>query len=207
MKYVFLSFALVGWFSTVQAEQTVECSQMENARERLACYDRLNPRSDTTAPLPKIRTEVLSGPNELSGLNEEEAADPAPVGTSPTHSDAAGHTVPSGDPEASQEHATSPGSSKVSPDTAASQDNAGRRTGGIFDWPEKISIKSKIAAVRSKEKQKMVFRLENGQIWMQSSPRELPIRTGDEVTIKSGTVGGYILRTSSGTSTRVKRVE
>lgn len=199
MKYVFLSFALVGWFSTVQAEQTVECSQMENARERLACYDQHYPRSDTAAPLPEIRTEVLPGPNEV------EAADRAPAGTPPTRSDT-DHTVPSGDSEASQDHGTSHDST-VSPDTGASQDNAGRRTGGIFDWPEKVNIKSKIAAVRSKDKQKMVFRLENGQIWMQSSPRELPIREGDEVTIKSATIGGYILRTSSGTSTRVQRID
>ena len=52
-----------------------------------------------------------------------------------------------------------------------------------------------------------VFKLENGQIWMQSSPRDLPFKEGDRVTIKSGTIGGYILRSESGTSTRVQRIE
>jgi hypothetical protein len=53
----------------------------------------------------------------------------------------------------------------------------------------------------------MVFRLENGQIWMQSSPRNLPFAVGNKVAIKSGRIGGYIMRSESGTSTRVKIIE
>ena len=53
----------------------------------------------------------------------------------------------------------------------------------------------------------MVFRLANEQIWMQSSPRRLPIHKGDEVTISPGTVGGFIMRTERGVATRVQRIE
>jgi hypothetical protein len=35
----------------------------------------------------------------------------------------------------------------------------------------------------------------------------LPFKAGDKVTIKSGRIGGYIMRSASGTSSRVKLIE
>ena len=68
-------------------------------------------------------------------------------------------------------------------------------------------MNSQIAAVRSGGQQRMVFRLANDQIWMQSSPRDLPFSVGDNVNIKNARMGGYIMRSESGTSTRVQRIE
>ena len=78
---------------------------------------------------------------------------------------------------------------------------------GLFSAREELNISSRLKAVRDKEKQKMVFRLENDQVWLQDSPRSLPFREGDEVTIKSGTIGGYILSNSKGLSTRVRQIK
>ncbi len=61
--------------------------------------------------------------------------------------------------------------------------------------------------ILNNDQQKMVFLLSNRQIWLQNTPRNLPIREGDEVTIKNGTVGGYMRRNSAGTSTRVSRIQ
>ena len=79
--------------------------------------------------------------------------------------------------------------------------------GGLFDWKSQPEVETEIAAIRSGSKQRMVFRLANGQIWMQSTPRALPFKAGDKVTIKSGRIGGYIMRSASGTSSRVKLIE
>lgn len=78
---------------------------------------------------------------------------------------------------------------------------------GLFSANEKLSINSRLISVRDKDKQKMVFRLENEQIWLQDSPRSLPFRKGDEVTIKSATIGGYILSNQKGVSTRVRQIK
>jgi len=78
---------------------------------------------------------------------------------------------------------------------------------GLFAWMDQLDIDTEIAALRSGNQQRMVFRLANGQIWMQSSPRELPFSIGDKVNIKNARMGGYILRSESGTSTRVQRIE
>ena len=63
-----------------------------------------------------------------------------------------------------------------------------------------------VKGILNKDQRKMAFLLSNEQIWLQNTPRNLPIREGDEVTIKKGSVGGFIMRTASGTSTRVSRI-
>ena len=72
---------------------------------------------------------------------------------------------------------------------------------------EKVSLSSTIRAIRAGEKQKMVFLLDNEQIWMQSSPRSLPFEAGDRITIKNALLGGYYLHSERGTSTRVQRIQ
>ena len=79
--------------------------------------------------------------------------------------------------------------------------------GGLFDWKSQPAVETEIAAIRAGSKQRMVFRLANGQIWMQSTPRALPFKAGDKVTIKSGRIGGHIMRSASGTSSRVRLIE
>ena len=78
---------------------------------------------------------------------------------------------------------------------------------GMFDKRDEVIITSIIKEVMKRDRKKMVFQLDNGQVWIQSSPRDLHIRAGDQVTIKSGLIGGYILRNSAGTSTRVKLID
>jgi hypothetical protein len=78
---------------------------------------------------------------------------------------------------------------------------------GLFSASENLVINSKLTSIRDRDKQKMVFRLENEQIWLQDSPRSLPFREGDDVTIKSATIGGYILSNNKGVSTRVRRIK
>ena len=82
-----------------------------------------------------------------------------------------------------------------------------RNTRGLFDWSEGEEFKTEIAAIRAGSNQRMVFRLTNGQIWMQSSPRSLPFKEGDSVVIKTGVIGGYIMRSTSGVSSRVTLVK
>ena len=72
---------------------------------------------------------------------------------------------------------------------------------------EKVTLSSTIRAIRAGEKQKMVFLLDNEQIWMQSSPRILPFEAGDRITIKNALLGGYYMHSEKGTSTRVQRIQ
>ena len=71
----------------------------------------------------------------------------------------------------------------------------------------KVDLTSTIKAIGGGEKQKMIFLLDNEEVWMQSTPRSLPFQEGDTVTIKSSMLGGYYMRSEQGTGTRVQRVE
>ncbi len=146
----------------------MNCSQIENARDRLACFDRFFPRDPTRANvLPDPQPAVKASPS---------LAEPDMEGVAP-----------------------------ASPAAAPK-----KRSRGFLDWPEAedvAEISSTIAAIRRQDKTRMVFRLENGQIWMQISPRELPFQKGDKVTIKQGRIGGMIMRSEGGTSTRVQKIE
>ncbi len=67
-------------------------------------------------------------------------------------------------------------------------------------------LESKIVAVRRQARQNTFYRLANGQVWMQTEPREVTIDEGDHVTIRRGMLGGYMLRNRDGASTRVGRI-
>jgi len=67
-------------------------------------------------------------------------------------------------------------------------------------------IESTVTAVYRDSQRKMIVALANDQIWIQSSPRELPIRTGDRVVVAKTLMGGHMLRTAEGVSTRVNKI-
>jgi hypothetical protein len=105
------------------------------------------------------------------------------------------------------------------PETAPSRSPSGRDSaeargenassglvrGGLFNDPE-VNLTSTIVAIRNGDKQKMVFLLENDEVWMQAAPRRLPFQEGDTVTIRNATLGGYFMRSPRGTGTRVQRI-
>ena len=159
------------------------CAEIENARERLACYDRAY--GSDTVPQPKIRTEVIA-PRTLGQ---------APNARPPA-ADAGGAAA-----DAVVDDATAPTARKG---TAAPP---GQRSRGMFDRDEKVEFTAKVKALRAKDEQRMVFLLDNEQIWMQTAPRFVPIKEGDTVTIKSGTIGGFIMRSENDASTRVQRIQ
>lgn len=80
-----------------------------------------------------------------------------------------------------------------------------KRKRGLFG-DEIIDLTTEISSVRKGDRQKMVFLLANGEIWMQTEPRLLPLYDGDVVTIGNAMMGGYLLRTEKGVVTRVQRI-
>jgi len=175
------------------AAETENCAQIENARERLACFDRAYPRDpNKPALLPQIIEQPIRTAPATPGVPAQAPA-PAAAGTPP---------------------APNPDTGNAPAQQGNAADQAPIRNGGgaaksksMFDRGEKIDFAATVEAVLSKEKQKMVFRLDNEQIWIQDSPRPLPIKKGTKVRITSGLVGGYLMRTEGGTSTRVHRIK
>ena len=165
------------------AEDAVVCADIESAIERLDCYDRQHrERQARAAEAPRSparpRPTYQTRPSEATRPEAVRPSEPSPA-------------APAARAEPPPREAAPPAEKK----------------GGLFSWNRKVDFESEIAALRRGDQQRMVFRLENGQIWMQNTPRDLPFSVGDQVTIKSGRLGGYVMRSSRGTSTRVRKLE
>ena len=175
MKHIFVGLLTALTFLAPQAFANTNCAQLENARERLACYDSQFPPEEGRE-LPRITSEPIRAP--------------ATLGNEPTQS---------------TEQTLASTSTRTRP--APQPGERGGGGAGLFGWTDQIDLDTEIVAVRRGNQQRMVFRLANGQIWMQNNARDLPFSVGDKVTIKNGRIGGYMMRSDAGTSTRVRRIE
>ena len=200
MKYVL--FILLLLTSPAYAENGPNCSSIKDRNDRLACFDRLFPIAPET---PKQKAPSTDGPQTTQTA--------APV--TPAQQPATPEKSPISSSEGVPVTAQSPSAPAVAePPVVTETDknkkqsftkNLLRKTKRMFDR-ESLEITATIIEVIDKDRKKMVFLLDNDQIWLQTSPRNLPIRQDDKVTIKSGFIGGYILRNEKGTSTRVERI-
>lgn len=65
-----------------------------------------------------------------------------------------------------------------------------------------------ITEVSSRPRGELVITLDNGQIWEQKTANsKIKLEAGDEIEIKKGAFGSFMLVTPSGRGTRVSRVE
>jgi hypothetical protein len=169
-----------------EAEET-DCRAIEDPNERLACFDATY-GTEEKAPEAAEAATVESE----SVIVSEPVAPEAPVSSEPTPAAVAPATAPL----VTESSGTQSSESPPPPEK--------KKTGFLGD--ELINFSSTITSILAGDKQKMVFQLENEQIWLQSSPRRLPFKEGDTVTIKNALLGGYIMRSEKGVSTRVQRI-
>ena len=185
MKRAIIIIAVFAQSALAAAESVEDCTKIGDPQERLGCYDRQFSRSsgvEADEATEKVAaTAGAAGAQETTDSDDEQLPVPA---TAPMVT--------------SQQEAAS------SPETASKEKDAPKA--GLFDQDERVDLASTITHVHSKPQQKMVFQLENDQVWMQSAPRMLQIREGDRVTIENASIGGYMMRTERGVTTRVERV-
>ena len=177
--------------AVLAADSAADCVAIEDPTERLACFDRQFEES----PVEKDPVEQ-DPPEQRAATVEEAAAETAPQIVDEAVTPAA-VAAESAEPK---QRAEVPAESTTASDTSTES----ARSGWFGD--EKVDMDATIADVYHREQQKMVFLLDNEQVWMQSSPRLLRIREGDRVNIRNASVGGYLLRTEGGVTTRVERI-
>jgi hypothetical protein len=195
MRYLAITLAMLSG-SAFGAE---DCSKINDKDDRLACYDREFPVPESSVVADEVVADEVV-PEEV--ITEEVVPERVAPPPTPGTTDAAATAV-TGVAVTGKETAVSPEETNVTPVPKSESEPS-----WFQRWFQKKTpdYTSTVKDVMNGDQQKMVFLLSNNQIWIQNSPRNLPIREGDEVTIKKGSVGGYILRNSSGTSTRVSRI-
>lgn len=199
-RYLALFLGLQFVLIATPAYSAEDCSIIDDAAARLACFDRNFPRQ-TTPPTPAEEPDTDMEDPEVD-LADDAAVpgatdDPVLEEMKPEEEITVVKPEPVSEPEA------------VTDVTTPSTPKTDKPRKGFFKFlgRKKEEIVATVVDLLSNDKQRMVFQLDNQQIWIQESPRNLPISKGDRVTIREGTMGGYILRTENGVSTRVSMFE
>ncbi len=163
------------------AKSASNCPQISDRAARLDCFDREFPTPELIPAPAEFESIMIPQTQQVTDSTALQAAEVP-------------STVAKSDPS-------------TAPAKESTRSSFGKRLGNLFRAGEKESISASIKAVRRGSQQKMVFLLDNDQVWLQSSPRSLPLAAGDEVTIKQGSIGGFIMRNKNGVSTRVSRIK
>ena len=74
--------------------------------------------------------------------------------------------------------------------------------------PASLKVAAKLAGVSTRSDGRMIFSLDNRQVWIQSSPEDLTrVENGQEVSIEPGALGSFFLVAGRHQSTRVRRLK
>jgi hypothetical protein len=186
---------VIALLSLLFAGETVSadsCASIDDGAKRLECYDQMFP--------PKAAADPGVG-------TESELHDKAVSNTSTTSTISTSVQEPAEQSSPAPEQTTASTTTRVEKSTRSEADR-GWGIDSIFNRRETEVIESSIAALRRRETQNMIFLLANDQVWLQDVPRSIDtFQTGDKVTIKSGTLGGYFMTSANGTTTRVRRIK
>ena len=172
-----------------------DCRTIEDPNERLACFDATygtEEKAPEAAEAATVESESVIV-SEPVVPETQVSVEPTPVAPA---------TVPLVTESSVTESSVTESSVTESSERPLPPEK--KKTGFLGD--ELVNFTSTITSILAGDKQKMVFQLENEQIWLQSSPRRLPFKEGDAVTIKNALLGGYIMRSEKGVSTRVQRI-
>jgi hypothetical protein len=70
-----------------------------------------------------------------------------------------------------------------------------------------FSFSAVVTALERRGDERFLATLDNGQVWLQvETNTRAEVRVGDTVTVRRGALGSYLLSTSAGIGTRVKRL-
>ena len=72
--------------------------------------------------------------------------------------------------------------------------------------PRGQQVQAEVTSIERRGKRATKIELASGLLWEQLSPRYLRIKVGDEVIIRRGDFGGYVLTTSKGGRSKVKPI-
>lgn len=187
MKY--LVFVLFFFSLSASGESAEECAKLARTVDRLACFDELFPSQSDSKSQAKMQ--------------EEQVVEPAaPMESRENMSDKG--SVATVEVDNSRDAMLKKQKTKKEP---KGEKKKGFSLGKLLDRDPQFDITTTIKSLKAGVSQKMVFLLANNEVWLQNAPRTLPFREGDTVTIKSGLLGGYIMRSDGGTSTRVQRIK
>lgn len=205
---VSLAAAANTWPAQPPLGSLLACRSIQNDTARLACFDR---ESATIAPMsnsPAATTQTAPGAMPPPAMTQT-----APVG-SPSAATAAA-TIPASPPVAAITTAVAatavPPAAPLDPVATfglSTQTVAARETAAGLRKKDLQSITAHISRISSAKSGRMVFDLDNHQVWQQMGAEgDLMAKPGDEVKIWRAMMGSFWLQASTGRGCKVTRLE
>jgi hypothetical protein len=192
---VSLTAAANTWPAQPPLGSLLACRSIQNDSARLACFDR---ESATIAPMANSPAATPTGPMAAT------AAPAAPVGATPAPPAYAAATP------AAPASATPPAAplDPVATFGLSTQTLADRETAAGLRKKDLQSISAHISRLATPKSGRMVFDLDNHQVWQQmGADGDLMAKPGDEVKIWRGMMGSFWLQASTGRGCKVTRLE
>jgi len=179
---------------SVMAQAAEDCTQIDDPMARLACFDRQFSRSEPPSGTKAGENRAGEKLNVNPANQVEQAPEPVQETT----------RVEPQRKRAGEAEVADQGGTRTQAQSVRTEEPKQQKRGWFSRFTgEKKEYHGTVIDLLNNPKQRMVFQLDNGQIWIQSQARNLPIRKGDKVSVRSATVGGFILRSADGVSTRV----
>jgi hypothetical protein len=183
------ALACAGGTATPTLAATHECAAIDDSLQRLMCYDRAFPRD-------QARPAAATAPDALPSTSEAPAVPSIPgaaVGASATATTAASQT---------------PGTSQFGFTDAEVKRAAKKKEDPSSKGSERDAIQATVKEVKRRKTGEFIATFEDGQVWAQAEVEsKARIRPGDTVTIRRASLGSYMLITTAGVGTRVRRVQ
>ena len=196
---VSLAAAANTWPAQPPLGSLLGCRSIQNDTARLACFDR---ESATIAPMsnsPAATTQTAPGAMPPPAMTQT-----APVGA-PSTAPAVAAAAPAG------ATAAVPPAAPLDPVATfglSTQTLAARETAAGLRKKDLQSITAHISRISSAKSGRMVFDLDNHQVWQEmSADGDLMAKPGDEVKIWRGMIGSFWLQASTGRGCKVTRLE
>jgi len=158
-----------------------ECAAQDDDASRLACYDSRNPPRKSAARAPSSTPPAASSTAaaQAAGSTSSTAASPA--------------TAPAPAPAANSDFGLT---------------EARQRESAKAKAAEATDLVAHVASVSERLTGEVLLKLDNGQSWTQAQRKSgVVIKAGERVSIARGAFGGYLLRSDSGVTMRVRRLE
>ena len=202
---VSLTAAANTWSAQPPLGSLLACRSIQNDSARLACFDR---ESATIAPMANSPAATTTGPMAATPANPAVAATAAPA--APVGATSAPLAYAAATPAAAPPSATPPAAplDPVATFGLSTQTLAERETAAGLRKKDVQSITAHISRLSTPKSGRMVFDLDNHQVWQQmGADGDLMAKPGDEVKIWRGMLGSFWLQASTGRGCKVTRLE
>lgn len=177
------------------------CMSETDAARRLACFDRESAQlandsvARVSAPAPRQPDPPVAAPAPAA---------PAPAATAPAA------TAPAATTAQSAAAPTAAATAQSAEDKFGFRGNIARAEHDKKEAEEREfeQLTAKVAELSTLPHGDLQLTLDNGQVWQQKpGDRGMRVKVGDEVTIKRGSLGSFLLTSTAKGSMRVSRVK